>query len=374
MKNITLVAMGTDGDILPMVALGKELTARGHNVVLVAPRNFAKLAAAHNMPFEAIKVDTSQPEHSRTFSLSALGDEIRESFASLEKAMSGCDAVVSTPFQLAAPSLAEYLKIPFFLMMTTAKYVDVIGNFRWLTSIDSSFNKCRAALNLSAIDNLAEHILSAGTIFDTSPFSAYKNVGYQILSTGPWYLERQDLAMPAGLIDFCRDRSQRPTYIGFGSSVPADVESFAATLSDAINLTNVRAVICSGWADYKPEVFSTNCFVTKVAPHRLLFGEVSSAIHHGGAGTTLSALIAGIPQGVVPHVADQVYWGEVVTELGVGLAPFSRKDLTSKSLADMIAKLQDETSYSSNAREFARGVDWGDGVRLASEVIERVGV
>ena len=51
-------------------------------------------------------------------------------------------------------------------------------------------------------------------------------------------------------------------------------------------------------------------------PHDWLFPRTSVAVSHGGAGTTAAALTAGTPQVVVPHMADQPFWGRRVHELG----------------------------------------------------------
>jgi vancomycin aglycone glucosyltransferase len=41
-------------------------------------------------------------------------------------------------------------------------------------------------------------------------------------------------------------------------------------------------------------------------------------VHHGGAGTTTTAALAGAPQVIVPQIVDQPYWAQRVTELGIG--------------------------------------------------------
>ena len=43
-------------------------------------------------------------------------------------------------------------------------------------------------------------------------------------------------------------------------------------------------------------------------------------VHHGGAGTTTTTARAGVPQVVVPQVADQLYWAARVADLGIGVA------------------------------------------------------
>jgi UDP:flavonoid glycosyltransferase YjiC (YdhE family) len=43
-------------------------------------------------------------------------------------------------------------------------------------------------------------------------------------------------------------------------------------------------------------------------------------VHHGGAGTTMNALVAGVPQLVLPHGADQHVNAGAVQQRGVGLS------------------------------------------------------
>ena len=43
-------------------------------------------------------------------------------------------------------------------------------------------------------------------------------------------------------------------------------------------------------------------------------------MHHGGAGTTTTAALAGAPQVVVPQAGDQSYWAGRVVDLGIGAA------------------------------------------------------
>ncbi|MDQ7909213.1 DUF1205 domain-containing protein [Phytohabitans sp. ZYX-F-186] len=52
--------------------------------------------------------------------------------------------------------------------------------------------------------------------------------------------------------------------------------------------------------------------------HHLLTGS-AAVVHHGGSGTTMAALAAGVPQLVLPHGADQFVNGGQVAALGLGL-------------------------------------------------------
>ncbi|WP_246278178.1 glycosyltransferase [Phytohabitans rumicis] len=52
--------------------------------------------------------------------------------------------------------------------------------------------------------------------------------------------------------------------------------------------------------------------------HHLLPG-CAAVVHHGGSGTTMAALGAGVPQLVLPHGADQFINGHAVQRQGIGV-------------------------------------------------------
>jgi vancomycin aglycone glucosyltransferase len=77
-------------------------------------------------------------------------------------------------------------------------------------------------------------------------------------------------------------------------------------------------VLSRGWADLAS--VGDDCFVTGEANHQALFRRSAAVVHHGGAGTTVTAAWSGTPQVVVPQGADQPYWARRVAELGIGAA------------------------------------------------------
>ena len=60
---------------------------------------------------------------------------------------------------------------------------------------------------------------------------------------------------------------------------------------------------------------------------------MAAVVHHGGAGTTAAGLLAGVPTVVVPHFADQFFWGHLIHKLGMGPNIIPRKHLTPERLA-----------------------------------------
>jgi len=54
---ISLLTLGTRGDIQHYIALGKALTARGHQVLLAGPDNFRDWVESHDLVFRSLGTD-----------------------------------------------------------------------------------------------------------------------------------------------------------------------------------------------------------------------------------------------------------------------------------------------------------------------------
>ncbi len=79
-----------------------------------------------------------------------------------------------------------------------------------------------------------------------------------------------------------------------------------------------KIIVQRGWAQF-PQLGKTDHIkILGKVSHDQLFRHASAVIHHGGAGTTASALHAGVPQIVVPHIGDQNFFGSEVERFGCG--------------------------------------------------------
>ncbi len=77
-----------------------------------------------------------------------------------------------------------------------------------------------------------------------------------------------------------------------------------------------------------------NVRTTDYLPFSAVFRAASGAVHHGGAGTLLTALAAGIPQLVVPGTGDRTVNSELVARRGAGLAVPARQ-ITARHLEQL---------------------------------------
>jgi UDP:flavonoid glycosyltransferase YjiC (YdhE family) len=126
--------------------------------------------------------------------------------------------------------------------------------------------------------------------------------------------------LPAGLDEFLCAGSP-PVYFTFGSMMLHSLEYIheaAAIWIEAVHRIGCRAVIQLPWDDLSAfETDERYVFKVKRAPYNKVFPRCAMVIHHGGAGTTQSALLAGRPSIIVAHVSDQFFWGAELERLRV---------------------------------------------------------
>jgi UDP:flavonoid glycosyltransferase YjiC (YdhE family) len=93
-------------------------------------------------------------------------------------------------------------------------------------------------------------------------------------------------------------------------------------------------------------------------------------VHHGGYGTTAAGFRAGIPELVIPHIADQFYWGDKVYELGVGPKPIRRTDLDGERLTAALNDLTEHEQMRIASKNLGEKIEAEFGVENAVQLIE----
>lgn len=164
-----------------------------------------------------------------------------------------------------------------------------------------------------------------------------------------------------------------PVFLSFGSMMPAVVD-IQQTILDlmvkAVRLAGCRAIIQSSLAETVHCTPQEDVCIIGSAPHSRIFPFCSAVVHHGGAGTTHSALGAGCPSIVVAHVSDQMFWGNELSRLGVALKPLHYRSLTAERLADRIRATLASQSIRQQAQVLGQAMRNEDGVSRAVQLIE----
>jgi len=110
-----------------------------------------------------------------------------------------------------------------------------------------------------------------------------------------------------------------------------------ALVMRALELCGQRAILATGWGGLTSTSALPGVYTLESIPHGWLFPQVAAVIHHGGAGTTGAAALAGKPQIICPFVGDQFFWGRRIAALGASPQPIPQKRLTPERLAAAIS-------------------------------------
>lgn len=161
---------------------------------------------------------------------------------------------------------------------------------------------------------------------------------------------------PAVLAPWLRERPERPRIaVSFGSVVPHRL-GYAplARVLAAAGQVDAEVVVAIGPVDRAsrdlPQLPDNVRLSDSYLPLSALLPTCDAVVHHGGPATTLAALGAGLPQLVLPEMADQFINAEAVRRRGCGLVvedgPVPRgaieRLLRDRNLAGAAAAVRDE--------------------------------
>jgi sterol 3beta-glucosyltransferase len=192
--------------------------------------------------------------------------------------------------------------------------------------------------------------------------------------TGYWFLPPPPGWQPSPeLAGFLAD-GPAPVYIGFGSmGNPETAEATTALVLEALAQSGRRGLLASGWSGLgKNSHLSQDVFVLESAPHSWLLPQMSAVVHHGGVGTTGAGLRAGVPNIVIPHFADQFFWGRQVASLGAGPRPIPRHKLTAEKLAQAINQAANDPPMRQRAAAIGREISSERGLERAVEIFHQL--
>ncbi len=127
--------------------------------------------------------------------------------------------------------------------------------------------------------------------------------------------------------------------------------------------------IQEGWFRPPPPPARSGIRIIGSAPHGGLFPRASVLVHHGGAGTTTSGLLAGKPQIVIPHFADQNFWAGTVERLGCGRRLPRRG--WGRALPRILEQTENDRAMATRARRIAEEQTEVHGARNALTAIEQ---
>ena len=187
--------------------------------------------------------------------------------------------------------------------------------------------------------------------------------GHQV--TGYWTNGSDEAWQPpADLADFLKTRRQVVS-IGFGSMGSSDPEHAADMAIATAQLLGTKLIVLGGSRGLKT-TNGEHVFYADAVQHEWLFPRVDAIVHHGGAGTTGAALMAGKPSIVVPFAVDQPFWASRVKSLGVGPEPIPRRDLRIRTLVSAVKMTLEDEIMRGKARDLGQMLRAEHGASVAA--------
>mmetsp|Transcript_36688 Transcript_36688/g.87817 ORF Transcript_36688/g.87817 Transcript_36688/m.87817 type:complete len:599 (-) Transcript_36688:109-1905(-) len=396
---IALIALGSRGDVQPVIALALGLQKAGFCVRTLV-----------NYPYDELV---------RAFSLDVVGCPEAGFMEKIVIGMSSgrCERSIYEAIRSFGPSLILYpilacieawvleeqLGVPTIHYLFQAATLQDISDF-WRTMLPSSRAQFDIGLGVPTLQGWSTsdvqdrsgrkrpvlQAFSKEVAEGTQRYSLSATTGVHI--TGYWVLDsdrqqtvfEQDSPLFGGvqrkeLLDFL-GAGPPPVYIGWGSMV-TNGDQMGQLAVRALMQTGQRGIILGGEAhlngsslhsasDSQLQAFEKlNVLWLQWAPHEWLLPLCCMAVHHGGCGTTAAALRAGLPSVVVPVAFDQHFWAKRVTELGVGVATKPLHEVTADEVASAMGKCSIDEVIGA-AAALGKRLQQEDGVTEAVDVIK----
>jgi UDP:flavonoid glycosyltransferase YjiC (YdhE family) len=158
----------------------------------------------------------------------------------------------------------------------------------------------------------------------------------------------------------------------FGSWMPKDVPGQTEALrllTNAAHQAGCRAIIQGSAAQACGFVSDDRILYTGATPHHAVFPHCRAIVHHGGAGTTHAATLAGKPSVIVANLGEQEHWGLELCRLGIAGKPVKRRSVTPGRLARRIRHVLDVPDMTARAGALGAYMKHEDGVAEAVRLV-----
>lgn len=400
---ILCITLGSTGDILPFLNLSRELHARGHTCVLATQAAFADLAASYPVEFRPLFYS---PELNRLedmmlqFDTHKSGGRLVDYFYErIFRELAPAREQLLQMLDEADCTLASYL-FPFFALMARqrgrAAHTVAFSHRFFPSDNHNPLLEKRRALPLNRLAwklfyvtinrKMRKHLKQADMLSLIPEHYCLRRE----------YVDHCFLCVPSVFEDNLGQPSPDSPFLGAlraahtQESLPDDLSAFLAegpvpllnfgsvTFRDVEAVMDAfvrewppqrRILVQTGWAGLQhANPPSTMRFIGSI-PHQALLPHISTIIHHGGAGTTAAALHAGIPQVIIPHIADQWFMASEVERLGAGVE--LRRKNWPRNLPRVLARMEADPAIAKRARDLSSRLSSDSGIAALTDRLEQ---
>jgi MGT family glycosyltransferase len=415
MARIVLTTFGSWGDLFPLLGLGHELAARGHTPVyaitpagedLVRGEGFEFAPVGPRFGFEEYRDHLAILDR-RLRGVASLFTIMRRiamphldgAIDDLTAAIDGADLVLTHPVQLAGPIAAEAAGVPWATvsvfpgLLPTAHFPPqfvswsppgalgrVVNRGAWLAGRAVTFglfnrgiNRARRSRGLAPQRQafIEQSLSPAGAVVLCS--GAYELVApdwpESVAMTGFVRFDQPAaLGMPDDVAAFLAD-GPPPVVVTLGASSSLDPGTFWDDAVDVVDELGVRAVFLVARDEHRVGRLADRDGVWAYVPLSEVLPHARAVVHHGGFGTMVETIHAGIPSVVVPRAFDQLHHGDRLRALGVGTT-IAWHRVTRARLKAALQEVLASDTMRANATALAASLAAESGAQRAGDAVE----
>lgn len=323
--------------------------------------------------------------------------EVVNQFREFPDLVKGKDLVVGAGLAFALSSVTQGLGVPYRYICFTpqllpsshhpfmAVYPQTLpawcNRFSWtLARWTDRFNMTRLInlnrrhLGLPPLEDIWDHILGDRPLVaaDAAVFPVPADVRKPWDQTGSLHPELTVPAHPD--LERFLDKGEPPLFAGFGSMPPQSQARIYPMLIRAARALGRRLILYCPDKTHLPgsSAAADDVFFIGPYPHYAVFPRTAAVVHHGGAGTTATVAMSGVPHLIIPHILDQYYHGHRIYRAGLGAQPVWRVFLSEERLTRALASAL-EPAKRLKARRVAAAIDPGESLRRAVRVLTKDG-
>jgi UDP:flavonoid glycosyltransferase YjiC (YdhE family) len=400
-----LAVHGTRGDVEPCAAVGLELLRRGHDVRMAVPPNLVDFVGSAGLAAVAYGPDSQKQLEEDFFQdfweiqnpmrlvrkgVDYLAQGWAEMGTTLTSLAEGADLVsTGQTYQAVAANVAEYYDIPFaalhyFPQQVNGHLIPFVPSPLMRTAISAIWwlqwrmtkkvdDAQRRELGLpKATGSTIRRNVERGSL----EIQAYDELFFPGLAA-EWggrraFVGQLTMELPADADDEVLSwiaAGKPPIYFGFGSMRVESPADTVAMISAACAQLGERALICAGANDVTDIPLFDHVKIVDAVSHAAIFPACRAVVHHGGPGTIVAGMRAGVPTLILWIGADQPIWAAQFKRLKIGsVRRFSAT--TQKTLVADLRSILDPECVS-RAREIGtRMTKPADAVTAAANLLE----
>jgi UDP:flavonoid glycosyltransferase YjiC (YdhE family) len=166
------------------------------------------------------------------------------------------------------------------------------------------------------------------------------------------------------------DAGPAPVVVTLGSMAFEEPARMLAIVCAALKRTGQRGVLVRGWSGYETIEAEGDLLVVDEAPYEMLFPRAAAIVHHGGVGAVAASLRAGRPSVLLPQVACQRAFGELLMRAELAAGSIASRDLTADALAHAIDAAIHDARYRRSTERWSKMISEERGAERAAALVE----